>query len=380
MQAGESFLYSYSGSTLCSSVTMVAGFAKGRGNGVQDEHTLGSASQLVRAASGVAIITVASNILGFVREASLAAVFGASYATDAYLMSYSIPHLVFGTLSYALATTFIPVYSSVRQEDGEEAGLRFANTVLWIVLSLSTLIVVLGELFAEVFVRLVAPGFTGEVAELTVFLTRIMFPVMIIELLSGLSRGILHADGRFLVVSTAALTQNLSIIIAILGFGPRFGITSVAVGAVVGVAIPYTLEMIVLHKSGFRWQAGGDVSHHAVQRMAVLAFPAVLSAGAMQLNALVDKILASGLPEGRVAAYSYATRLMQLAPTIIGSSIITVVYPTLARQAAARQWREFGHAAVGAINTINFLLAPVAVGVLIFPGTARQIRLRAGSF
>ncbi|NMB25778.1 MAG: murein biosynthesis integral membrane protein MurJ, partial [Firmicutes bacterium] len=90
-------------------------------------------SSLTKAAGIVAFLTIISKVLGFIREASLAAVFGATYATDAYLVAQTIPYLLFATISYALTTTFIPVYAHVREKDGQEAAFRMANTVMFAV-------------------------------------------------------------------------------------------------------------------------------------------------------------------------------------------------------------------------------------------------------
>jgi putative peptidoglycan lipid II flippase len=152
-----------------------------------------SKATLAKAAGMVAFLTVVSKVLGFFREASLAKVFGATSATDAYLVAQTIPFLFFSMVSYALTTTFIPVYAHTREEGGQEAALGFANTVIWAVLALGLLFVVIGEVLAAPLVRLVAPGFEGEVADLTVYLSRIMFPMMVFQLSSGVMTGILQA-------------------------------------------------------------------------------------------------------------------------------------------------------------------------------------------
>lgn len=151
-------------------------------------------SALAKAAGAVAFLTVVSKILGFFRETSLAAVFGASSDTDAYLVAQTIPYLLLATVSYALATTFIPVYSQIREEQGNEASSRFASTVIWIVLSIGVVLALFGEAFARSLVSPVAPGFDGPIAELTTFLSRIILPMTVFQLLSGILTGLLQAD------------------------------------------------------------------------------------------------------------------------------------------------------------------------------------------
>jgi putative peptidoglycan lipid II flippase len=339
-----------------------------------------SKATLAKAAGVVAFLTVVSKVLGFVREASLAKVFGATSATDAYLVAQTIPYLLFATISYALTTTFIPVYAHAREERGQEAAFRFANTVTWAVLALGLLFVLVGELLAVPLVRLVAPGFAGEVAELTVYLSRIIFPMMIFQLLSGVLTGILQADGEFAISTAAGLVQNVAIITSILVFGPLYGIGAVAMGTLAGAALAMIVKAPFARRLGFRLTMGFDVHDVGLKRIEVLMLPAVIGAGAGQLNTVVDRILASGLPEGRVAALSYANRLMQLAPSIMGASIVTVTYPTLAKLAAREKWAAFNAGLIDALSLIHFLLAPVAVGVLVLREPLVRIVYERGVF
>lgn len=337
-------------------------------------------SALVKAAGTVALLTVLSNLLGFLREASLAAVFGATAATDAYLMAQTLPYLLFSTVSYALTTTFIPIYLQVREEQGTEEAYHFANRVLWAVLCVACVFVLLGEILAEPLVRVVAPGFQGTIADLTTSLSRIMFPMMIFQLTSGILAGILQADGRFAIATAANLVQNISIIVSIVVFGPRFGVASVATGTLLGSFLAMCVKIPSLSKLGFRFHATFNFNDPALRRMVILMLPAVLGASATQLNTLVDRVLASGLPPGRVAALNYAYRLMSLAPQIIGASILTVVYPTLAKMAARRNWRGLSERLVESLKLLHFLLAPVAVGVLVLREPFVRVVFERGVF
>lgn len=320
---------------------------------------------LAKAASIVAFLTVVSKVLGFLREASLAAVFGATSDTDAYLVAQTIPYLLFATVSYALTTTFIPVYSHVREESGKGAGFRFATTVIWAVLCVGILLVTAGEILARPLVRLVAPGFDAAVADLTAYLSRIIFPMMIFQLLSGIMTGILQAEGQFAVPTAAGLAQNASIITSIVVFGPRHGIASVAVGTLVGAGLATIVMIPALRQTGFQWTATLDLRDPSLKRVATLMLPAIIGAGAGQLNTLVDRILASGLPEGSVSALNYANRLMQLVPSIIGASVVTVAYPTLAQMAARQDRKGFTEGLVDALGLLHFMLVPIAVGVFV---------------
>ena len=337
-------------------------------------------SVMARAVGVVAFLTFVSKILGFFREASLAAVFGSTSDTDAYLVAQTIPYLLGATISYALTTAFIPVYSQMREEQGVEVGSRFATSVIWAVLTVSVLLIGIGEISAEQLVRFVAPGFRGQLADLTTYLSRIILPMMLFQLLSGLFAGILQADGQFGLPTAAGLIQNVSIIVSIVAFGPRYGIKSVAVGALTGAALACVVLVPALSLTRFRWSRGFDLGNYGLRRVGILMLPAIIGAGAGQLNTLVDRMLASGLPEGSVSALNYANRLMQLAPAIIGASVITVVYPTLARLIARNDRRGFTETMVDALGLVHFMLVPVAVGACVLRKPLVRIVFERGAF
>ena len=210
-------------------------------------------TSLTKAAGIVAFLTVMSKILGFIRETSLAAVFGATSETDAYLVARTIPYLVFGTLSYAITTTFIPLYAHTRDREGQEAALRMTNAVLFAVGALSLTLILIGELISEHLVKLIAPGYTGQLAELTAYLSRILLPMMIFQLLSSIMTGVLQAEGEFAVPTTAGLVQNITIIVSIVVLGSRYGIGAVAYGTLLGAANACITKVPALMRVGFRF-------------------------------------------------------------------------------------------------------------------------------
>lgn len=337
-------------------------------------------STLAKAVGAVAFLTVVSKVLGFLREASLAAVFGATSDTDAYVVAQTIPYLLFATVSHALTTTFIPVYSQIREEQGNEASSRFASTVMWVVLCVGVVLTTLGEAFAGSLVRLVAPGFDGAVAELTAYLSRIIFPMMVFQLLSGTLTGLLQADGQFGIPTAASLLQNISIIVSVVVFGSRYGVASVAVGTLVGAVLSTMAKIPALRLTEFRWIGAFDRHDPGIRRVGILILPAIVGAGVSELNTLVDRILASGLPEGSVSALNYANRLMQLPPSIIGTPLVTVIYPTLAKMAAQNDRRSLSRSLADALGLVHFMLVPIAVGVLVLREPLVRIVFERGAF
>src|SRR5690606_17882065 len=133
---------------------------------------------LFRVAGSVAVLAAMSKVLGFLKETSLAAVFGATYQVDAYLVALTLPSLLFEAVSYALTTSFIPVYTQVSHQRGHAAALSTANSVLNLMMLIATALTALGILFPYQLLDVVAPGFEGPLRDLTASLIRILLPIM----------------------------------------------------------------------------------------------------------------------------------------------------------------------------------------------------------
>ncbi|MDI7247118.1 MAG: murein biosynthesis integral membrane protein MurJ [Bacillota bacterium] len=341
---------------------------------------MASREGLFKAAGIIVFVSIVSKLLGFARETSLAAVFGATYATDAYLVGQTIPMLVFAAVGAALGNTFIPVFSQVRRDRGREAAFRMASSVINATVVLSLACVLVGEAFAGPLARLVAPGFQGPVHALTVTMSRIMFPMVLFQGLSGILTGMLQTEGNFAVPALVSLAFNAVLIASILGLGPVFGIGAVAAGTVVAVAAQALLQMPALARLGYKWEPVVDFRDPGLRRIGALVGPVLLATAVGQLGLVVDRVLASGLAEGSVAALNYGNRLMGLVPGVFGLAIITVMFPTLAGFAAARDFARFGRAFAEAAKMINFILVPAAVGMAVLRVPLVRLAFERGAF
>jgi putative peptidoglycan lipid II flippase len=139
-------------------------------------------------------------------------------------------------------------------------------------------------------------------------------------------------------------------------------------------------KMPGLRYTSFRWRRSFDLRDPGLRRVGMLLLPAIVGVGAGELNTLVDRILASGLSAGSVSALNYANRLMQLAPTVIGSSVVTVVYPALAKMAAKHDRKGLTEALSSSLGLIHFMLVPIAVGVFVLREPLIRIAFERGSF
>lgn len=341
---------------------------------------MGAAKGLFRAAGTIVAVTVLSKLLGFLRETSLASVFGATHATDAYLVAQTIPYLVFASVGVALGTTFIPVMAETKEKRGIDEAWRMTSTVINATIILAVFFIAFGELLAGPLARLVAPGFGGEVYRLTVHLSRIMFPMVLFQALSGIVGGVLQTENNFTVPAVVGLSFNAIIIGTTLLLGPMYGIQSVAVGTVVAIIVQTALQVPALRRLGYRWQPVLDLRDKGLRRIAILVVPVLIATAVGQMGLVVDRMLASGLAEGSISALNYANRLMTLVPSIFGTAIVTVMFPTLAKFVAAREWERFRAAFAQAAKVVNFIMLPVAMGQAVLRGPIVRLVFERGAF
>ncbi|MDD3599652.1 MAG: lipid II flippase MurJ, partial [Firmicutes bacterium] len=210
-------------------------------------------SNLAKSAGIVAFGSILSKVLGFLRESALASEFGATHATDAYLMAMIIPTLMLFGVGPAVTTTLIPVFTDLEKRKGRDAAFRSVSCIINACIVVAAGVMVAGFIFAEPIVGFVAPGFSGETYALTVKLTRILFPIALFTVVAHCVTGVLHAIDKFAVPAMVGLVQNVIVITSILVFGPRYGITAVAVGTALGAASMLLVQLPALFSAGFRY-------------------------------------------------------------------------------------------------------------------------------
>lgn len=337
-------------------------------------------TQFAKAASIVVIISIISKILGYGRDMTLAAYFGASGPTDAYTIAFQIPGVLFASVGASVTTVFIPVLSGYLARREKENYLQVSNTVLHLIALSLGLLALAGFWAAPWLVRLIAPGFTGEQYTLTVQLTRIMLPGIIFMGLSGWAKGVLEANKHFTAPAAIGLPFNVVVIGAIILLSARWGIAGVAAATVLAILGQVLIQVPVLPRVGYHYRPVIDLAQPGIRQIGILLVPVLLGTGAGQLNAFVDKMLASGLEEGSVAALNFAMKLNLLPMSIFGVAIFTVLFPSLSEQAAMKDYTRFQRHLVEALNLTSFILIPMMVGMVLLAEDVVRLALERGAF
>jgi putative peptidoglycan lipid II flippase len=340
-----------------------------------------TARRLARAATLLAAATVASRGLGLIREVVAAALFGASNARAAYVVAYSLPFfvqrlLLGGTLSIVFIPTITDYLNRGDREETARVGALLFNLVLLVALAM----VLAGEVLAPLLVRIAAPGFAAQAGLLTLAasLTRIIFLAMLFLALSIFATGFLQAHQRFTAPALAPLLFNVVVIAGTLWLGPRMGVAGLAVAWVLGTAVQFAVQLPAMRWAGFRYRPILSLGDPAVRTLMRLAGPAALGLAVLEINAYVARFFASFLPPrpgvNAVAVLDYAYEVMQAPVGIFAISLATVVFPTLARQAAARDREGLrSSTAFGLRMTLVLILPVVALLLALAPLVVRLI-------
>ena len=340
---------------------------------------------IARNAAVVAGATLVSRILGFVRDIIVAFALGAGLFADAFFVAFRIPNLLrrlFGEGSLTMA--FIPVYSRVLEEEGEEAARAMARSAMvWLAVILIG-ITVLVEILARPLTMAIAPGFLDNAVQfaVTVDLVRICFPYVIFICSVALCMGVLNARNHFLAPALAPVALNIALIGAAL-FGYFFGFNvayCMAWGVLAGGAAQWLLQQPFLARTGFTWRGAWSWRNKGVARMGLLMLPTVFGAAVYQINILLGTLLASFLPVGSVSYLYYADRLVQFPLGVFGIAVSTAALPSLSRLAAKGEMEEFDKALSASLGLTLFIALPAAAGLIGLAGPVIGLLFERGAF
>ncbi len=352
----------------------------------------GGRRQLARRAGLVSAGVLASRILGLVREQTFAVLFGAGRELDAFVTAFRIPNLMRDLFAEgALSAAFVTTFTQRMEKDGTASAWRLANLVVNTLAVVVGLLTLLGIWFAPALVDLIAPGFAeipGK-TELTVTMTQIMFPFLLLVALAAVAMGVLNTCNVFGVPAAASAFFNLGSIVGGVGtmawLAPGYvtsvfggghagtepaaaagAITAMAIGTLVGGFLQLLVQVPALHRVGFRWRPILDPADPGLRQVLRLMGPATVGAAAVQVNVLVNSNFASYLGDGPVSWLNVAFRFMQLPIGLFGVALGTVALPAVSRHRARGDTAALGRTVGQALELVALLCLPAAAGLAVF--------------
>jgi putative peptidoglycan lipid II flippase len=341
-----------------------------------------------KAAGIVGLAVMCSRVLGLAREQIFAAIFGGGRIMDAFTIAFRIPNLLRDLFAEgALSTAFVTTFSKTATLEGDRAAWRLADKVATLAIIVLSAITILGIISAPWLVSVLAPGFEGDKALLTVTLTRVMYPFILVVSLAALVMGMLNSKSVFGVPAMASSFFNLGSIVGGVLIGwwldPHFGersILGLAIGTLIGGALQFAVQLPALYRLGYVFHPDFHWRDSGVKAILRLMGPSVVAASTVQVNVLVNSVFASKLGDGPTFWLSAAFRLMQLPLGIFGVALGTVSLPLLARMAATGNMMSFRSGLAHGMRLAFLMTIPASIGLIMLAEPIMSVLYQHGNF
>ncbi|MCS7163516.1 MAG: murein biosynthesis integral membrane protein MurJ [Thermodesulfovibrio sp.] len=339
--------------------------------------------KIVKAAGAISLATIFSRILGYIKDMILAKYFGATALSDVFFVAFRIPNLLRELFAEgSMSSAVIPVLKESQIKQGQEETKRIVKSLFTFILIVVGTITILGMIFAPIIVKLIAPGFieNNEKFELTVLLTRIMFPFLLFISLAALTMGTLNINNIFFIPALAPCFLNIAIIVVVVGFSSFFlnPIVSVAVGVTLGGLLQWLVQIPQFYKSGFHF--GLATFHPALKKITLLIIPTTIAMAVNQINIFISTIIASFLPEGSITYLYYSMRLIQLPIGVFGVAVGMAVLPTLSQHFAQGNKKQLATDFIFSLKFLFFLTIPSTIGLIMLKEPIVNTLFQRGAF
>jgi putative peptidoglycan lipid II flippase len=338
---------------------------------------------VAQAAVLIAVVTFLSKFVGFAREVVIARQFGATGQTDAFLVGMMVPSLVLGLFAGGLSTLIVPWYLGYKKEDPERARLLVDQvTLVWSIIF--ALVCVGVWAFAPQLVHIFAHGFEGARYDLAVQVTRLLVPMAFMGIMTGLFTGLLQAESSFLVALMWTFLGNISVVVSLLVLSSRLGIHAWTVGQTMMAVVSFVPLVILLTSKRYSFLKRFDVRHvdwPAILQFAALLMPLVLAGGVSTLNVMVDRWVASRLPEGAIAALSFSNRVWTIPITLLAGPIATATFPTFSVMAVdGSALHAMDDKVRRTAAFLAYIVIPSSVGIVVLATPITRLLFQRGAF
>jgi putative peptidoglycan lipid II flippase len=347
----------------------------------------GHARRLARNTAFFSFATGLSRVLGLAREVVAAKYFGVTGAMSAFTIAFQVPNLVRALFAdSALQGAFVPVFSELLEKGERKEAFRVASSLFFLILLVLGAVTALFILFAKPIMSVIAPGFDDNpaLADLTVNLARLMFPIVVLLALSGLVVGMLNAFDHFAAPALAPAAWNLVIIAALVGLVPVLPqddeIYAYAIGILAGTVVQFLLPLPWLRGRGGHLTFRIDWRDERVRRVLKLMLPVTLALGLINLSLLINSVFGTLVSPQAPAAIDKAFRIYQLPQGLFSIAIATILFPVMSRFAARGARDELRHTMGTGVRQICLLLIPSAVLMAVLAEPIIRLVYQRGAF
>ena len=341
--------------------------------------------KILKATGIVGAATFLSRILGLVRHICIAALFGAAASADAFFVAFRIPNMLRRLVGEgALTVAFLPVFSDSLVNKSRKDAKELVDVAFTLFSMILLTVTVVGILAAPWLVRLFAPGFLQDLEkfDLTVQLTRMMFPYIFFIGLTALGMGVLNALRHFAVPALHPVLLNLAIIGSALLLSTHLDIPvySLAIGVLLGGVLQLGGHLVMMVKKNFFPAVCCRFRNPDVLQVLRLMVPAVFGLAVYEINYMINTILVSFLPEGSVSYLEYAYRFIEFPQGIFVIALATASLPSLAALSAMNKTDELKETVLFSLRSVLFLTIPAMVGLIVLRVPIFNLLFQRGAF
>lgn len=328
----------------------------------------------------ILIVTIMSILLGFIRESVVVAKLGVSWQADSFNFAILLPSFLFSTMGGVISTTFLPLYTDIKINSSTKEANIFASTFMNYILIICFALVCVGEIFPEVVVKFLAPGFEGQTYALTVDLTRIVIPSLVFLGITYCLMGVLESNKDLVISSFITIPMHLAIMISLIFIYPKFGFECSMVIVLLGCVIQSLLVILKVRKWDFHYYFSFNFKNQHFIRAIKMIGPMIIGIAALQINIMVDRMLASTLESGSITAINLASKLNIASYSSIGYIIILMIFPILSEYKAKGDMLKYGQTLNKGIDIIITLMMPITVIMIFFSSEIVNILFGYGKF
>ena len=343
---------------------------------------------IIRSTSVISLGTLSSRILGFLRDIILAKLMGTGLNADAFFVAFRIPNLFRDMVGEgATNSALVPVFSEYKEKKSRMELWNFVSVIFISSLMILSLITICGIVFAPYIVRLIAPGFIEDPhkLDLTIHLTRIMFPYLIFIGLTAYCMGLLYTFRSFYSPAFSPCLLNISIIGSALVVSrslkePVFGL---AAGVLIGGVAQLAVQIVPLMKQGIKIRRPKSLAHPGAIKAGKLLIPRLFGAAVYQLTIFIDTFCASLsfiIGAGGISAIYYANRIIQFPMGIISVALASAILPTLSGFAVRKDIEHLRKTLLFSLKNIIFVMLPIGAFILLLSTPIIRILFQRGEF
>ncbi|MBZ2175013.1 murein biosynthesis integral membrane protein MurJ [Schnuerera sp. xch1] len=338
------------------------------------------ARKVAQSAATIAIFTLISKFLGFIREVLIASQYGSGYETDTYFVAMTATTIIMTTIGTSLNTTLIPIFTEIEERKGRKGKLKFLNNIFNVVFFTAIILALLGFLLSPVIIKILAKGFEGEQFDLAVKLNRIGLPIIIFLGFTYIFSGYLHSSQIFGPPAIMGIPYNFVFIFFLLFMADKINISDLMLASVFATSTQFLIQIPAIRHQGFRYRLDVNLKDIYISKTFKLIVPVILGSAVQKINTIIDKTLASSLVDGSISALNYAARINDVIVSVFIMAVTTVIFPMLSKAFSQQDNKQIRRIMGQGINIILIITVPATIGILILAEPIVRLFFERGEF